>query len=316
MKTEIYPQIYKLIKEDLSMVLSPEEMESDLEIMVNVPDIKDTVPEQINTLFKNAFNALDYSPAERNKFLKEAYDLWMWFPYYKKPCYTPYYSADLKQIVELCLEVLGPDPNLNWIDTKNIKNMEGLFANQSFNGDISEWDTSHVLYMNNMFYENPTFNCDISTWNTSNVVNMQSMFEHASSFNQNIGNWDVSNVTNMRNMFGYAISFNQDLSNWDVSKVQDMHGMFADSDFDSPINDWDVSHVRNMECMFYKGIFNQPLDKWDVSKVKYMSFMFYGNNKFQQRLDTWKFHPNVQMKCFLNSEAAYEKLVPQINIIR
>jgi len=41
----------------------------------------------------------------------------------------------------------------------------------------------------------------ISNWDTSNVTDMSEMFNEASNFNQDISNWDTSNVTNMSDMF-------------------------------------------------------------------------------------------------------------------
>ena len=72
-----------------------------------------------------------------------------------------------------------------------------------------------------------SFNSDISFWDTSNVTSMYCMFGGAHSFNQDIGSWDTSNVTDMGRMFGGAHSFNQDIGSWNTSKVTDMGGMFG-----------------------------------------------------------------------------------------
>ena len=45
------------------------------------------------------------------------------------------------------------------------------------------------------FFNNNSFNSDISFWDTSSVTDMSFMFYRASSFDQDIGNWDTSNVT-------------------------------------------------------------------------------------------------------------------------
>ena len=42
-----------------------------------------------------------------------------------------------------------------------------------------------------------SFNSDISFWDTSNVTSMYCMFAGASAFNQDIGSWDTSSVTDM-----------------------------------------------------------------------------------------------------------------------
>jgi len=94
-------------------------------------------------------------------------------------------------------------------------------------GLISEWDTSKVTEMSNLFSFASAFNEDISKWDTSQVTDMSYMFSDASSFNQPIGSWDVSKVTNMAYMFSFAQAFNQDISNWNTSKVTDMSGMFS-----------------------------------------------------------------------------------------
>ena len=66
----------------------------------------------------------------------------------------------------------------------------------------------------------------ISNWDTSLINDMWDLFRDKKYFNDNINNWNVSNVTNMHCMFYKASSFNQPLDSWNVSNVTNMHGMF------------------------------------------------------------------------------------------
>ena len=156
-------------------------------------------------------------------------------------------------------------------------------------GNISEWNTSNITDMSNLFYELNDFNEDISRWDVSNVENMEGMFNEAKAFNQPIGNWKVSNVTNMRDMFNAAKAFNQPIGGWDVSKVKNMDGMFMNAiTFNQPIGDWNVSSVINMELMFYKAkAFNKPIGNWNVSNVTNMDAMFYKAEAFNQPIGDW-----------------------------
>jgi surface protein len=79
---------------------------------------------------------------------------------------------------------------------------------------ISQWNTSGMLYMQNLFKDKTTFNQDLSAWDTRSTINMYSMFENAASFNQNIGAWDVTQVTDLKDMFKGAVKFDYDLSTW------------------------------------------------------------------------------------------------------
>ena len=65
----------------------------------------------------------------------------------------------------------------------------GLANRASFNGDISNWDTSRVTNMAGMFHEASAFNANISSWNTNLVTDMNAMFYNALAFDKDISGW-------------------------------------------------------------------------------------------------------------------------------
>ena len=71
----------------------------------------------------------------------------------------------------------------------------------------------------------------ISNWNTSLITDMSELFKNKKYFNDNINNWDVSNVINMNGMFYSARLFNKPLDSWDVSYVTNMSEMFYGAPF-------------------------------------------------------------------------------------
>ncbi|KAL7425960.1 hypothetical protein ACHAXH_000403, partial [Discostella pseudostelligera] len=91
--------------------------------------------------------------------------------------------------------------------------MGQMFFGSKFDQDISRWDVSKVMYMQEMFF-GTGFNQDISGWDVSKVANMAGMFEEARYFNQDISRWDVGKVTDMTRMFYNATRFNQNLCPW------------------------------------------------------------------------------------------------------
>ena len=116
----------------------------------------------------------------------------------------------LLELIEETFETEGKRCDLNFIDVSQETDMHDLFAEQSFRGNISEWDVSHVTDMSGMFYgDGPIFNLDTGKE------------EERIPFDLGIGNWDVSNVTNMSYMFNGS-NFNGDISRWNVSNVTEM----------------------------------------------------------------------------------------------
>ena len=103
--------------------------------------------------------------------------------------YTVNSKDELKVITKYIIRRIDSNANLNWIDTSKITNMDFLFINSVFNGDISEWDVSNVESMYSMF-TGSDFDGDISKWDVSKVADMRYMFQGCP-FNHDISMWDV-----------------------------------------------------------------------------------------------------------------------------
>lgn len=181
---------------------------------------------------------------------------------------------------------------------------DSISSPQSFNEDISTWDTSSVSYMRGMFRYATSFDKPIAKWDTSKVKAMDSMFKYASSFNQKIGEWDTGSVEDMDSMFAGAKSFNQEIGGWDTKNVGDVHGMFTNAtSFNQAIGNWETSKIEDMDSMF-KGAssFNKPLSEWNTARVMDMDSMFENAIAFNQSLTIW----NVAQvsTCFKFAEGA------------
>lgn len=118
------------------------------------------------------------------------------------------------------------DGKLYVVATK--KYLESIVKTQQWSA-LDKVVTTCVTDMSGLFAEVESFDADISHWDTSNVTDMSYMFSHAYDFNGDISMWDVSNVTNMNSMFYKAEWFNQDISNWKISAGTTTNNMYKDA---------------------------------------------------------------------------------------
>ena len=115
----------------------------------------------------------------------------------------------------------------NWKVDK-VVTMRRMFESTSFNGDLSDWNTSSVDDMSFMFHDAAFNNDSIEKWNVENVKTFESMFDENEEFNQDLSQWQVSSVENFQEMFVDATAFNQQLC-WDISSATDNFAMFQGS---------------------------------------------------------------------------------------
>ena len=83
--------------------------------------------------------------------------------------------------------------------------------------------------MSALFFNKPDFNEDISRWNVSNVVNMNDTFHSATSFNGDLSCWDVGQVQYMHYTFCNATSFDRQLGGAWATSTATKHMMFRNS---------------------------------------------------------------------------------------
>ena len=200
--------------------------------------------------------------------------------YLNKKSNEMFFSKSDEQKIKNILEI-----DLSNFDTSEVTNMSNMFYGMSnlTTLNVSHFNTSKVTDMSLMFHDvrNLT-SLNLSNFDTSKVTDMHNMFYGMSNLTTlNLSNFDTSKVTSMGLMFyGMSNVTALDLSNFDTSKVTNMGNMFSSMTNLTSLNlsSFNTSEVTNMGFMFY-GIPNLnslDLSNFDTSKTTKMSFMFYG----------------------------------------
>lgn len=144
--------------------------------------------------------------------------------------------------------------------------------------DVSDFDTSAATTLAAMFSACSVKQLDLSKFNTSNVIHMNNMFTACWSLSSlDVSNFNTSKVTNMYAMFSYTGSLKSlDLTSFDTSNVENMARMFHACPATLNISHFNTSSATNMRAMFQgaSGVDMACLTKFDTSKVTNMAHMF------------------------------------------
>ncbi|WP_159737177.1 BspA family leucine-rich repeat surface protein [Vibrio atypicus] len=211
--------------------------------------------------------------------------------------------------------------------TGKITDMAYLFMGyDSFNQDISNWDTSSVKNMEGMFMQPmalpSAFDHDISGWDTSNVENFSYMFLTHVDYKHDLSGWDTSKATNWLDFISLSLSkmdmsdvpsaFHNDkiqapvdrsqldsfISNpatkdrelqfMNVSQITNFNSLFNGKTLTADISGWDVSKGTDFSYMFSDTkSFNFDISGWDTSKGTHFIGMFQYNQAFDQDISGW-----------------------------
>ncbi len=112
------------------------------------------------------------------------------------------------------------DLNLPLQEVYNRTNIDVTLLSRIENG--RRLPTKEQMQLLVRFYGCESFNQDLSNWNTENLWNASDMFRGCKSFNQDLSNWNTENLETASCMFNGCESFNQDLSNWNTENLRDV----------------------------------------------------------------------------------------------
>ena len=134
----------------------------------------------------------------------------------------------------------------------------------------NNYSTNKANDMTSMFENsgnNQFLKMDISNFNTSLVTNMKNMFRESSFQFLNLSNFDTSNVINMEGMFTNSQVISLDLSSFDTSKVTDMSYMFSGCNnlISLDISNFVFTNIKECFHKFYQ--INEKL-KFCSNKIK------------------------------------------------
>jgi len=185
----------------------------------------------------------------------------------------------------------------------------------SFNGDVSNWDTSKVTNFEGMFFNASSFNQPVNSWKVGASSQFGDMFYGASQFNQDLNSWDMSQAQNMGGMFTKAASFNGDITSWSTPKATVMSSMFDGATvFNRDISNWNTAKVQNFSGMFTDAkAFNQPVGKWNTTSANQVGLMFMDASLFKQDLSSWDFSsvPTTEKHSFAARSSMIAEYLPK-----
>ena len=92
--------------------------------------------------------------------------------------YHPDSKFELRSLLQELIDERGPTADLNDIDVSSFSELDGVFFELSFEGDISKWDISNVILVFWIFTHS-IFNSDISNLEVRPKCNTKYMFRNS-----------------------------------------------------------------------------------------------------------------------------------------
>ena len=143
--------------------------------------------------------------------------------------------------------------DLTDIDISELKNLSRIFGrlNNLEVVDISGWDTSNVIYMNDMFLacENIKKIIGIENLDVSKLENADSMFSYCENLVElDLTNWNPILLKTAWNMFSYCSNLKiiKNVENWQLPNIQDVAYMFYKcAKLDVDLSNWDLTKIKN-----------------------------------------------------------------------
>ena len=135
---------------------------------------------------------------------------------------------------------------------KNVTDMSNMFTNsQATSLDLSNFDTSSVIYMYWMFLGSQATSLDLSLFDTRRVTNMNSMFYNSQATSLDLSSFDTRKVQHMSYMFENSQATSLDLSSFNTSSLTSMTNTFRDTKTTSlDLSSFDTRKVTDMSNTF------------------------------------------------------------------
>ena len=171
---------------------------------------------------------------------------------------------------------------MNTWNTSECTNMAGLFGQDAALSDfnISNFNTSKVTLMNQMFQQVNVESLDLSHFDTRNVTNMDYMFTNSNLQSINVTGWNVENVESMKSIFNQCknLSTINGLRSWKTPKLTNMSYMFNHCENLTSIDltNFDTTNVTSSTNMTYPFSYDYRLKEVTLgTKFKFVGTKSY-----------------------------------------
>ncbi|MCT4403920.1 BspA family leucine-rich repeat surface protein [Leuconostoc falkenbergense] len=199
---------------------------------------------------------------------------------------TNFKTTNVTEMPRLFWQTGLTDLDLSDWDVTKVTTLGSMFYNtQLATINLSNWDvgrTATTVTMGYMFSQSAKLtNLNLTNFKTTNVIIMNQMFSGTALTNLDLSDWDVTKVTNFYAMFASTPLTTINVSNWGVGRTAtdiSMRWMFYNCQTLTNLNlaNFKTTNVTNMESMFFgTALTNLDLSGWDVTQVTTFERMFY-----------------------------------------